>query len=134
MKKLEKATRNNDGLTLNIALNYSGRDEILRATKQIAKDYKSQILKSNDINEVTFQKYLDTKNQADPDLIIRTAGNQRLSNFLLWQVAYSELYFTETNWPDFSPEELKNILDECKNRVRTYGTTNIKEKLSISLN
>mgnify|MGYP001158119501 CR=1 FL=1 len=134
MKKLEKATRNNDGLTLNIALNYSGRDEIIRVTKKIARDCKSENLKIKDINNNLFQKYLDTKNQRDPDLIIRTAGNQRISNFLLWQIAYSELYFTETNWPDFSPEKLKNILEECKNRIRTYGTTDKKEKLSRSQN
>ena len=82
--------------------------------------------------EDLFQKYLDTKNQTDPDLIIRTAGNQRISNFLLWQIAYSEFYFTETNWPDFTPEKLTQILEECKNRERTYGTTNISEKLSNS--
>ena len=132
MKKLENATRNNNGLTLNIAINYSGRDEIIRVAKQIAKDCKSKTLHTDDINEDLFQKYLDTKNQSDPDLIIRTAGNQRISNFLLWQIAYSELYFTETNWPDFTSEKLIQILEECKNRVRTYGTTNKKEKLSNS--
>ena len=134
MKRLEKATRNNDGLTLNIALNYSGRDEIVRVTKKIASDCKSGNLKIEDINDNLFKKYLDTKNQTDPDLIIRTAGNQRISNFLLWQIAYSELYFTDTTWPDFTPEKLKNIIEECKNRVRTYGTTNKKEKLSKGLN
>ncbi len=134
MKKLEKATINNDGLTLNIAINYSGRDEIIRATQKIARDYKSKILKIEDINDNLFQKYLDTKNQNDPDLIIRTAGNQRISNFLLWQIAYSELYFTETNWPDFTSEKLKSIITDCKNRIRTFGTTNKKEKLSSSFN
>ncbi len=132
MKKLEKATRNNDGLTLNIALNYSGRDEIIRVSKKIASDHKSEILKIEDINDNLFQKYLDTKNQTDPDLIIRTAGNQRISNFLLWQIAYSELYFTETNWPDFTTKELVQILEECKHRERTYGTTDKNEKLSNS--
>ena len=81
MKKLEKATRNNDGLNLNIALNYSGRDEIIRATKKIATDCKLGILKKENINENLFKKYLDTKYQSDPDLVIRTAGNQRVSNF-----------------------------------------------------
>ena len=132
MKKLENATKNNYGLTLNIAINYSGRDEIIRVTKQIAADCKSHVLKTEEINDKVFQNYLDTKNQSDPDLIIRTAGNQRISNFLLWQIAYSELYFTETNWPDFTPEKLFRILEECKNRVRTYGTTYKKEKLSNS--
>ena len=132
MKKLENATRNNYGLILNIAINYSGRDEIIRATKQIAIDCKSLTLNAEDINEEVFKKYLDTKQQTDPDLIIRTAGNQRVSNFLLWQIAYSELYFTETNWPDFTPQKLHQILEECKNRVRTYGTTDKKEKLSNS--
>jgi len=132
MKKLEIATKNNNGLNLNIAINYSGRDEIVRATKKIAIDLKSGILKKENITDNLFQKYLDTKNQTDPDLIIRTAGNQRISNFLLWQIAYSEFYFTETNWPDFTPKKLTQILEECKNRERTYGTTNISEKLSNS--
>ena len=132
MKKLEKATKYNSRLTLNIAINYSGRDEITRAIKQIAYDCKSKNLNIEDINDALFEKYLDTKNQSDPDLIIRTAGNQRISNFLLWQIAYSELYFTETNWPDFTSEKLIQILEECKNRERTYGTTNNKEKLSNS--
>jgi len=132
MKKLEKATRNNNGLTLNIALNYSGRDEIIRVSKKIAKDCESKILKIEDIDDELFKKYLDTKNQTDPDLIIRTAGNQRISNFLLWQIAYTELYFTKTNWPDFTAKELVQILEECKHRERTYGSTGNKEKLSNS--
>jgi len=132
MENLEKATKNNNGLTLNVALNYGGRDEIIRVTKQIAIDFKSGILKTDNITENLFKKYLDTKNQTDPDLIIRTAGNQRISNFLLWQIAYSELYFTEISWPDFTVEKLKLIIKECKNRERTYGTTVNKEKLSNS--
>ncbi len=132
MKKLEKATKYNNGLNLNIAMNYSGRDEIIRATKKIAIDLKSENLKKENITEDLFHKYLDTKNQTDPDLIIRTAGNQRISNFLLWQIAYSELYFTETSWPDFTTEKLVEILEECKHRERTYGTTSKSEKLSQS--
>ena len=123
MKKLEKATRNNDGLILNIALNYSGRDEIIRVTKKIASDCKSENLKIKDINDNLFQKYLDTKNQKDPDLIIRTAGNQRISNFLLWQIAYSELYFTETYWPDFSEEDFTDAIIEYQKRERRCGKT-----------
>ena len=124
MNNLQKATQNNNGLILNIAINYSGRDEILRAIKKIAVNTKNGKIEPNEIDKKLFENYLDTTKQKDPDLIIRTAGNQRISNFLLWQIAYSELYFTETKWPDFTSIELKNILDKCKDRTRTFGTTN----------
>ena len=130
MKNLEKATQNNNGLFLNIALNYGGRDEILRAVKKISLDCKKRILDPDFIDKDLFESYLDTKDQQNPDLIIRTAGNQRISNFLLWQIAYSELYFTDINWPDFSPHELEKILNDCQGRIRTFGTRKIKVGLS----
>ncbi len=121
MQNLEKATKKNNGLVLNIALNYGGRDEIARVTQKIAKDAINGIVKLDQIDSKTFESYLDTKGQVDPDLVIRTAGNYRISNFLLWQIAYSELHFTETCWPDFSVHELKEILKNSKNRLRTFG-------------
>lgn len=127
MKNLEDATRLNTGLILNIALNYGGRDEILRTSKKIALDILNEKFKPEDINENLFESYLDTKGQNDPDLVIRTAGNKRISNFLLWQLAYSELYFTNIYWPDFSSKELKKILEICKNRKRTFGTNKINK-------
>ncbi len=129
MDRLQKATKNNDGLVLNIAINYSGRDEIVRATKQIVLDALCGNISLKKIDANTFENYLDTKNQSDPDLIIRTAGNQRISNFLLWQIAYSELYFTEINWPDFTVNKLKDILKEFEGRTRTFGSTNYSVKL-----
>ncbi len=129
MNKLEHATKNNDKLTLNIAINYGGRDEILRASIKIAEDTLHGKIKLNQINADTFEDYLDTKEQSDPDLIIRTAGNHRISNFLLWQIAYSEFHFTETSWPDFTIAELGTILTSFKSRVRTFGGTD--EKINL---
>ena len=129
MKCLEKATESNNGLVLNIAINYSGRNEIVRATKKIAFEILKGNISLEKIDTKYFESYLDTKNQSDPDLIIRTAGNQRISNFLLWQVAYSELYFTEINWPDFTVNKLKDILKECEGRTRTFGSTSYSVKL-----
>ena len=97
--------------------------------QKIVKEVIEGNIKINDINANILENFLDTKNQNDPDLIIRTAGNQRISNFLLWQIAYTELYFSETNWPDFTSEELKKIIFDCKDRVRTFGSTNKSIKL-----
>ena len=124
MKNLQFATKNNDGLTLNIALNYGGRDEILRASRKISKDTANGKLIPDNLDLKTFERYLDTNGQVDPDLVIRTAGNRRVSNFLLWQIAYSELHFTETCWPDFSIEEFKDILNQFQERDRTFGGNN----------
>ena len=125
MRALEEATNKNNGLTLNIALNYGGRDEIVRSTKKIATDVLNGGLNPEDLNEHIFNSYLDTANQGDPDLVIRTAGNKRISNFLLWQIAYTELYFTNTFWPDISVDKIKEILEICKERKRTFGTNKI---------
>ena len=125
MRALVEATNKNNGLTLNIALNYGGRDEIVRSTKKIATDVLKGELNPEDLNEHIFNSYLDTANQGDPDLVIRTAGNKRISNFLLWQIAYTELYFTNTFWPDISVDKIKEILEICKERKRTFGTNKI---------
>ena len=121
MKNLELLTNKNNGFFLNIALNYGGRDEIVRSTKKLAKDLLSKKVKIENINEKFFEKYLDTSGQNDPDLIIRTAGEKRLSNFLLWQTTYSELYFSKKLWPDFNATCLEEAIFEFKNRKRKFG-------------
>ena len=129
IKNLEKLTKNNDGMFLNLAMNYGGRSEIVRATKGIAKAVSDGILKIEDLDEDLFSQYLYTDGQKDPDLIIRTAGEKRLSNFLLWQSAYSELYFVEKNWPDFNKFDLIEALDHYKSRKRKYGSIETNEKI-----
>ena len=122
MKKLENESRENNKFSLNIALNYGGRDEIIRSTKSMAEDLLAKKIRIADINEELFNNYLDTKGQNDPDLIIRTAGEKRLSNFLLWQSTYSELYFSDKMWPEFSVDCLKEALDSYNLRIRKFGT------------
>ena len=121
MENLQKITAGNTGLQLNIAINYGGHDEILRATRQIAAKVKSGALKVEDISEDLFSQHLDSAGQDDPDLIIRTAGEMRLSNFLSWQSAYSELAFVENSWPEFSPEIFEQTLAEFHTRTRQFG-------------
>ena len=118
---LEEASKRNDGLNFQIALNYGSRDEMVRAMRKMVSDYDAGKIGVLDISEETFEHYLDTKDIPDPDLLIRTSGEQRLSNFLLWQLAYSEFYFTDVPWPDFSPEELKKAVESYGNRERRYG-------------
>ena len=112
-------TKNNTRMTLILALSYSGRWEILNAAKNLIIDDVSP----DDINEQVFQQYLTTKNVPDPELIIRTSGEYRISNFLLWQIAYSELYFTETLWPDFRKRDLEKAIIDFQNRERRFGKT-----------
>ena len=131
MKKLEEATKSNNSLTLNIAINYGGRDEIVRAAKKISLEAKNNQLDPNDITPEIFENFLDTFNQKNPDLIIRTAGEYRISNFLLWQIAYSEFHFTKTKWPDFNPDELQKIITEYKKRNRTFGIIKNKKKIYL---
>ena len=122
MKKLENESRENNKFSLNIALNYGGRDEIIRSIKSMAEDLLAKKIGITDINEELFNNYLDTKGQNDPDLIIRTAGEKRLSNFLLWQSTYSELYFSDKMWPEFSVDCLKDALNSYNLRTRKFGT------------
>jgi len=121
-KELQEAitkTKNNTRMNLVLALSYSGRGEILNAVKNIIKDGK----KPEEINETSFQQYLTTKNVPDPELLIRTSGEYRISNFLLWQIAYSELYFTETLWPDFRRTDLYKAILNYQSRERRFGKT-----------
>lgn len=121
IEELEEASKQNDGLNFQIALNYGSRDEMIRAMKKMVEDHDAGRLPVSEINEESFTRYLDTHDIPDPDLLIRTSGEQRLSNYLLWQLAYSEFYFTKVPWPDFSPEELKKAVEEYSNRDRRYG-------------
>lgn len=114
-------TKNNTGLVLNFALNYGSRAEILDAVKQVLNEYKSGILKETEIDEQRFSSYLMTDNFADPDLLIRTSGEIRLSNFMLWQLAYSEFWFTDVLWPDFSENHLITAIEDYQKRQRRFG-------------
>ena len=119
LKEAIKRTKTNSRMTLILALSYSSRWEILNAVKNIVNDN----LKLKHINEETFQQYLNTKNVPDPELLIRTSGEYRISNFLLWQIAYTELYFTNTLWPDFGKKDLEEAVLEFQNRERRFGKT-----------
>ena len=121
MRKLERATNMNTGLNLNVALNYGGRDEIIRTCKKVVQKVQKQEINLLDIDEKVFESMLDTNGQTNPDVIIRTAGEQRISNFLLWQAAYSEFYYTDLTWPEFTSNDLRLALFELSNRSRTYG-------------
>ncbi len=123
MAELEEATKENTGLHFQVALNYGSRDEITRGTKKIAELVKSGTLLPEDITEDTIADCLDTAGIPDPDLLIRTSGEQRLSNFLVWQLAYAEFYYTTVLWPDFSKEELEKAIEAYNGRDRRYGTT-----------
>lgn len=114
-------TKNNTGVVLNIAFNYGGRDEIIRAVKLISKDVEGGNISIGDINEELFEKYLYTSDVPDPDLIIRPSGEQRISNFLLWQCAYSEFWYSNVCWPDFREEHLRKAIYDYQHRDRRYG-------------
>lgn len=119
--ELEEATKNNDGLNFQIALNYGSRDEMIRAMKRMSADVKEGNVQVSEINESLFESYLDTHDIPDPDLMIRTSGEQRLSNYLLWQLAYSEFYFTEILWPDFTKDDLVKAIEYYNGRDRRFG-------------
>ena len=121
IRELEAATVDNGGLNFTIALNYGSRDEMTRAARMMAKDCADGQLAVADIDETVFESYLDTHGIPDPDLMIRTSGEQRLSNYLLWQLAYSEFYFTDVPWPDFTKEELIKAVEEYNHRHRRFG-------------
>ena len=118
-----KKTEKNNRTTLVLALSYSSRWEIVDAVKQIAKNVEQGKLKTDDINETLFNKYLTTRHFPEPELMIRTSGEHRISNFLLWQMAYTELYFTEKLWPDFRKEDFYEALLDYQNRERRFGKT-----------
>jgi undecaprenyl diphosphate synthase len=125
MDELEELTAENDGVNLTIALNYGGRDEVARATQRLAQDVANGSLAPEDVNEETLPKYLDTHVLPDPDLVIRTSGEARISNFLLWQSAYAEYEFIDTLWPDFSKEEFRKLVDAYARRDRRFGTVTV---------
>ncbi|HIT07110.1 MAG TPA: isoprenyl transferase [Candidatus Scybalocola faecipullorum] len=119
--ELETVSAKNTGLNFSIALNYGSRDEMVRAVRSLALDVKEGKLTPDKIDEACFSSYLDTKDIPDPDLLIRTSGEQRLSNFLLWQLAYTEFYFTDTLWPDFDRKALIEAIIQYNSRDRRYG-------------
>lgn len=121
MIKMEEKTKNNTGLQFNIAFNYGGRDEIVRACKLIAKDVVDGKIKIDDINEDLFANNLYTKGQPDPDLVIRTSGELRTSNFLPWQITYSEFLFMDKYWPDFNNDDIDKCIEEYSKRQRRKG-------------
>ncbi|MCD6093727.1 MAG: isoprenyl transferase [Candidatus Omnitrophica bacterium] len=127
LSKTEELSKNNKGLILNIALSYGSRQEIISAVKKIAEDIQKKKVKINKINERLFSKYLYTKELPDPDLLIRTSGELRLSNFLLWQISYSELYFTPKFWPDFQKSDFLEAIADFKKRNRRFGGLSVEE-------
>lgn len=121
LDRARELTKYNTGVTLNLALNYGSRFDITNAVLDIVKDCKSDKINIDSINEDTIKNYLSTKSTPDPDLLIRTSGEQRLSNFLLWELAYSEFYFTDIHWPDFNRQELQKAIYVYQNRDRRFG-------------
>ncbi len=123
LQRMLKKTANNSGMVLSIALNYGGRDELLHMTKEIAKKVKNNIILPEFIDENKINLHLYTHNLPDVDLMIRTGGEKRISNFLLWKMAYAELYFTETLWPDFDKQKYHEALQDYQKRERRFGKT-----------
>ena len=121
IRELEEASKDNGGLNFTIALNYGSRDEMTRAARRLAKDCADGKVNPEEIDEALFASYLDTREIPDPDLLIRTSGEQRLSNYLLWQLAYTEFYFTEVPWPDFTKQELEKAIEQYNQRDRRFG-------------
>ena len=121
IRELEEASKDNDGLNFTIAINYGSRDEITRAVRHLAADVRDGKLAVDAIDEACISGYLDTREVPDPDLLIRTSGEQRLSNYLLWQLAYTEFYFTDVPWPAFTKEELWKAIEKFNSRDRRYG-------------
>ena len=131
IKELEEASKNNDGLNFQIAINYGSRDEMIRAMRKMTKDCADGRFAPEEITEELFEGYLDTHGIPDPDLLIRTSGELRLSNYLLWQLAYTEFYFTDVPWPDFSKEELEKAIETYNHRDRRYGGVKEEEEQNV---
>ncbi|MBO4834781.1 MAG: isoprenyl transferase [Lachnospiraceae bacterium] len=121
INNLENETRNNTGITFIVAINYGARDEITRGVREIAESVRNGEIDPADISEELITAHLDTRDIPDPDLLIRTSGEERLSNFLMWQLAYTEFYFTDIPWPDFNKEELIKAIEKYSGRDRRYG-------------
>ncbi len=121
IRNLEQDTRNNTGISFQIAINYGGRDELRRVAAQIARQVQDGLLRPEEITEETISDHLDTAGIPDPDLLIRTSGEERISNFLIWQCAYTEYYFTDVTWPDFNKEELERAVEAYRHRERRMG-------------
>ncbi len=122
LRDLVESSKNNTGLNFQLAINYGSRDEIVRAVRKLARDYKDgKIASEEDITEQSFASYLDTADIPDPDLLIRTSGEQRLSNYLMWQLAYAELYFTKVPWPAFTRKDLEEAIEAYNGRTRRFG-------------
>ncbi len=128
LKEVIDKTKNNSRMTLTLALSYGSREELVQAVKEISNKVKNNIISCKKIDETIINEHLYTQNLPDVDLLIRTSGEQRISNFLLWQIAYAELYFTEVLWPDFTKQELYKALYNYQNRERRFGKTS--EQLS----
>ena len=131
IEELEEATKNNGGLNFQIAINYGSRDEIIRAVRKLARDCVDGKVHPDQIEEKTFENYLDTHDITDPDLLIRTSGELRLSNYLLWQLAYTEFYFTDVPWQDFSKRELEKAIEQYNARDRRYGGIKEEQKEDV---
>lgn len=127
--ELEEATKNNGGLNFQIAINYGSRDELVRGIRRLAQDCVDNKQDPAEITEDVIERYLDTHGIPDPDLLIRTSGEQRLSNFLLWQLAYTEFYFTDVHWPAFTKEELIKAIEQYNKRDRRFG--GVKEEQNV---
>lgn len=123
IREAVERTKNNDGMVLNVALSYGSRDEIIRAVTAIADKVRQNLLAPDEINEKIFCEHLYTAGLPDPDLLIRTSGELRISNFFLWQIAYTEIYVTDVLWPDFREEDLYKALDDYQKRKRRFGLT-----------
>ena len=121
IRELEEFSKDYDELYFQIALNYGSRDEIVRGVRKLAQDVADGKCTPSEIDESLLENYLDTAGVPDPDLLIRTSGEQRLSNFLMWQLAYTEFYFTDVPWPDFKKEELVKAIEKYNERDRRYG-------------
>ena len=127
--ELEEATKNNGGLNFQIAINYGSKDELVRGIRRLAQDCVDNKQDPAEITEAVIEHYLDTHGIPDPDLLIRTSGEQRLSNFLLWQLAYTEFYFTDVHWPAFTKEELIKAIEQYNKRDRRFG--GVKEEQNV---